>query len=377
MDIWEKVIKSIISIASKGFLLLLLLSCVNTSYSRLDEIAINDELVDIILGQFPHHGAAFYLNEIKTKEPILDETPNDFELRNDVAVAYLKIEAWEKAQEHFGENEKRHPGKYKTHSNLGVMYKKMGQYEKAAFHIKKSLEIKPEGHMGLGDYYLKMIHWKQNYKKEQNTNFLGVPYDNPEQTAVIANKEYVITLIKNDYKFIDAYMVLGDILFEEENYQLAIRAYNRANTLIEDKYGEIAHKAYLKMHTVVDKIAQQKGSRQIVDKLRYSSQLDNEIEAAENWLKEFKRTETELIHQKKVTFDLIRKKMKDKGINKPKVIEAIIYRGYENSPSIKLELFIVFIGLIIISPFIAYYFYVKWKIKNRKKRRPRLKVTHK
>ena len=41
-----------IGVMVKFFLLVLSLSCVNTSYSRLDEKAVNDKVVDIILGQF-------------------------------------------------------------------------------------------------------------------------------------------------------------------------------------------------------------------------------------------------------------------------------------------------------------------------------------
>ena len=154
---------NIIAAIIKSCLILLLLSCVNTSYSRLDEKAINGELIDIILGQFPHRGKVFYQNDINVKEPKIKHKPLNFELRNDIAVAYLKLEQWPQALAHFNINEKQFPQRYKTQANLGVMYKKMGEFDKAAFHLKKSLEIKAQGHMGLGDYYLKMIHWTKSY----------------------------------------------------------------------------------------------------------------------------------------------------------------------------------------------------------------------
>ncbi|MCM8540685.1 MAG: tetratricopeptide repeat protein [Lentisphaeraceae bacterium] len=355
--------KRIASVLLKSFLLLLLLSCVNTSYSRLDEVAINDELVDIILGQFPHHGKAFYENEIKIKEAKLIETPNDFELRNDIAVAYLKLAKWKDALFHFDLNENKYPSKYKTHANLGVMYKKMGEYEKAAFHIKKSLEIKPEGHMGLGDYYLKMIEWKHNYTQDQKTNFLGIPYNDSAHTAKVANKEYVITLIKNDYQFIDAYLVLGDILFEEKNYQLALRAYMRARTVNEqEKFGDIGFKAYHKMTHTVNQIKKNKGKWQVIDTLRYRSQLEKEIENAELWLGEFQKTEKQLIaNNETISFEKVRESMEENGYSKPQIMEAVVFKGLEYDPTTS-AIFAFF--LIIITTLLGYYFYNKRKMRK-------------
>ena len=346
---------NIVSTIGKGFLLLLLVSCVNTSYSRLDEVAINDELVDIILGQFPHHGKAFYENEIKIKEPLLIESPDNFELRNDVAVAYLKIVAWDKAQAHFDENEKRHPNQYKTHANLGVMYKKMGEYEKAAFHVKKSLEIKPEGHMGLGDYYLKMIQWKLNYNKDQKTNFLGVPYSNSAQTAKVANKEYVITLIKNDYQFIDAYLVLGDILFEEKNYQLAMRSYQRAYHLIKsDKFSTQKSIAQVKFIKIKAKLKRD-SFFSVIDWRGAKRQISKEIVDAESWLKSFQKTEALLISRSSsISFQKIRNEMELNEVNKPLVLEAMLYKA--------IPLNGVFLyGFLIILPFAILYIFSKRK----------------
>ena len=350
--------KTIITASLKAFLILLLLSCVNTSYSRFDEKAIDDELVDIILGQFPHHGKAFYENELKIKEPKLKKTPNDFELRNDVAVAYLKLARWDEAQEHFDLNEKHHPNQYKTHANLGVMYKKMGLFSKAAFHIKKSLEIKPEGHMGLGDYYLKMIKWKQNYQEGQKTNFLGAPYENRKETAKLANKQYVITLIINDYKFVDAYLVLGDILFEEKEYQLALRAYMRAEMLgyeEKDKYDELSQLGRQRFRETSRVLLKNKSSFQVGSWLKGLRQVRNELKSAEEWLNNFKDTETEMLSNNElVTFDKIRDKMKSKGLEKPVIIEAVVFTGFAVDP-------ILLLVFVIVLPLILYYIYDKRK----------------
>ena len=349
--------KEYISAIVKFFLILLLLSCANTSYSRLDEKAINDELVDIILGQFPHHGKAFYENEITVKEVKLKETPNDFELRNDIAVAYMKLEKWHKAEELFFENDRLFPGKYKTQSNLGVLYKKMGKFDKAASYIEKALEINPEGHMGLGDYYLKMIKWRQNFKEDQNTNFLGIAYENSKETAQKANRQYAITLIINDYKFIDAYLVLGDILFEEKKYQLAMRAYMRVLSLVpeDERYRSLYSIAKQKFQRTARQLIQNKSSFQVGNQLKGFAQIRQEITSAEEWLKIFQHTEADMIAANEtVSFDKIREKMKSEGIQKPQIIEAVVFKGFAFDP-------VIFFVILIILPLVLYYIYDKRK----------------
>lgn len=79
-----------------------------------------------------------------------------------------------------------------------------------------------------------IIQWLGKTKQSDiiEKNFLGIRYDaGPEATAKAANEEYVVTLIKNDYQFADAYIVLGDILFNKGDYQLDLRAYLRVSSL--------------------------------------------------------------------------------------------------------------------------------------------------
>ena len=130
------------------------LACINTSYSRTDEVEITNDLAHLIIGAFAHHGPAFFENEVKRCQAILAKDPNKFDARNDLGAAYTKLGRWKDAEQAFNENNRRHPNRYKTASNLGVLYKKMGEFDKARMWIEKALKIRPEGHMGLGDYYL-------------------------------------------------------------------------------------------------------------------------------------------------------------------------------------------------------------------------------
>ena len=136
-------------------------ACINTTYSRHDEKAITNDLGHLIIGAFAHHGEAFYRHEIKRCLKILETSPKDFDARNDLGAAYTKVKNYEAAVTAFTENEKLHAGRYETASNFGVLYKKMERFDLAETYIEKALEIKPGGHMGLGDYYLKMIRYRK------------------------------------------------------------------------------------------------------------------------------------------------------------------------------------------------------------------------
>ena len=120
-------------------------ACINTSYSRAEEQLITDNLAQLIIGAFPHHGRAFYEHEVSRNQALLEKDPDDFVARNDLASAYTKLQKWDLALEHFEENERLHPGRYETASNLGVLYKKKGEYETAAAASPRNQTGRPYG----------------------------------------------------------------------------------------------------------------------------------------------------------------------------------------------------------------------------------------
>ena len=321
------------------------IGCINTTYSRADEREITNDLGLLIIGAFAHHGDAFYRHEVERCESILQNDHKNFDARNDLGAAYTKLKMFKEAKAAFEENEQLHPGRYQTASNLGVMYKKEGEFDLAAEWIAKALEIKPGGHMGLGDYYLQMIRWRKEFtvNPEIKTNFLGVPYeDGPEATAKIANREYLITLIKNDMNFADAYIVLGDVLFVEGDYQAALRAYYRAEDLGEREYQQSERPdryEFLRSGLVesrVNKIGDYWESLQqpgfVVERDYNHSlgrdQITGEILSARLWLKRFQQIEAErLAEGEDVSFATMKVAMADAGIEEPKITEAGYYEG--------------------------------------------------
>ena len=138
------------------------MACVWDSDTLHDEMQTEADTFDLITGQFPHHGKAYYEARITRTLARLERIPGNRNLRNDLASAYLRVERFEDALREFEALRKEKPGEYKTLSNLGVLHKKMGNYARAFEYTAQALEIKPEGHLGLGDWYLKMLRFRRD-----------------------------------------------------------------------------------------------------------------------------------------------------------------------------------------------------------------------
>ena len=309
----------------------LFLACINTRYSRTDETEITTNITYLILGEFAHHGTAFYNHEVEKNLKELKTDPKSFEARNDLAAAYTKLTRYNEAEKEFLLNEEYHPGKYKTASNLGVLYKKMARYKEASAEIKKALVLKPGGHMGLGDYYLRMIDWLQEYPYYANRelkpkkNFLGIPYSaKPAEVAAnkIVNRKFLETLIKNDYKFADTYVVLGDLLFHKQDFQMALRAYKRAGKLHHPNEEMV----YARIDMVHNHFRNNPREGFVLD--FRSAQVDAEFDSASEWLKKFQEIEiAELKAGRPVDFKSLRKAADKAGLKHTKVMDAIQYAG--------------------------------------------------
>lgn len=343
---------------------IIFLACINTRYSRTDETEITTNITYLILGEFAHHGTAFYDYEVEKNLKELKSNPKDFDARNDLASAYTKLARYDEAEKEFLLNEELHPGKYKTASNLGVLYKKMGQYKKASDAIKRALAIKPGGHMGLGDYYLRMIDWLDKYpyynsKVEPKENFLGIPYSaSPKEVAEhkLVNRKHLETLIKNDYKFADTYIVLGDLLFHNKDYQMALRAYSRAENLNHPNNTMV----YERIKMIHNHFANNPRKGYVLD--FRSSQISREFDSAAEWLGKFQEIEAdELKAGRPVDFKTLLKVADKSGLKHTKVMDAIQYAGITIDgkrsdfmiigPAIFLVLAAVVLGFFLIRAF--------------------------
>jgi len=314
-------------------------ACINTSYSRAEEPNLTDDITKILSGQIAEHSEEFYLREVERNQPESGEA-GTFEQLNDLGAAFIKLKRYDEALAAFEEAEKIDPGRYETQSNLGVCYKKMGDFAKAAEHIEKALQIKPSGHMGLGDYYLRMLRWRAEGGETTGKNFLGIEYsDGADVTAEnpVTNEEFLITLIKNDRHFADAYLVLGDVLFAKGDLQGAMRAYSYPQqTFDDDSRPSDSQRAWFNTRRRLVEEAMMKLVREQEGLLfdeNYTVQISREKHAAETWLEEFKRTEADLIASgEEVDFGFVKSEMTRRGIDEPEYQKVGVFgdRHYES-----------------------------------------------
>lgn len=270
------------------------LCCLNTSFSQLEEARITGETVHLVLGQFAHHGARFYHAELVRTSRILERESENFMARNDRGAALVKLGQFDEAQTEFLQNRALHGGRYETESNLGVLYKKQGAYAEAADAIARALRIRPGGHMGLGDYYLRMLRWRAALVEDKGRpkrNFLGISYDAAADQLVrsdLVQESYVVALIRNAREFSDAYVVLGDLLAAKGARQLALRAYFRAEELGHPAPAVVASRIDSQLKSEVE------GFEPVAAEV-LRRQFAAERKAADSWLRRFERMEAKLI----------------------------------------------------------------------------------
>ncbi len=322
-------------------------ACVNTRYSRAEERQLTGDTVKLIMGQFAHHGTAFYEQEIRKTTAELDRDPGNIEARNDRAVAFLKMKRFAIAESELLKIEDLHPGRYRTQANLGVLYKKMGRFEAAAQHVRRSLEIQPEGHLGLGDYYVRMIDWLADRKNdppladregEPNkkrvvppaTNFLGIAYSaGPRATATngLANREFLETLVKADRSFADALFVLGDLLNQTGDKELACRAYYRARLLGHP--AETALRNRLRgIHDDWEAEANQREGYIVLPAHEIQGQIENEAQLAADWVGRYETTEGEAVEAgNHVDISEVKRQMSKVGGTEPVYVFTGVVKG--------------------------------------------------
>lgn len=113
--------------------------CAWDSDTLRDEAVQRGSLYDIITGQFPHHGQGYYRERVKrlsAKEEL------SFEDKNDLAIAFLRLEKWADAEALLNQNLAAQPNDYFTLSNLGVLEKKRGNFSASAAWIEKALALR-------------------------------------------------------------------------------------------------------------------------------------------------------------------------------------------------------------------------------------------
>jgi len=322
-------------------------ACINTTYSPIEELQITSDETKLIMGEHPKHSEHFWYHEIKRNDRRLAANPNDVEAMNDRAVAQLKLRKYGEAEQAFLDIETRFPGRYKTASNLGVLYKKIADYDKAAEHTRKALKIKPSGHLGLGDYYQRMLEWRAKHKDgtEPEENFLGIPHTaTPEEVAAhpLVNKEHLLTLIKADRHFADVYAVLGDVLMAEGDTPNALRAYKRAMELDAD--------SVVYAHRYANASEEERRKPAGFD-------FEAERQAVQLWLEEYQSVEIAVLSERSPDelpplAGEVLKEMETRGIATP-VYTQTTYKAHEQGRGSMVGLMIFAFVVFVVFPILA------------------------
>lgn len=321
-------------------------ACMNSGISSRESevvtIQLAGNLTKTIMGEFPEHTEAFWYHELNRHEARLEQDPEDVESLNDRAVALTKLQRYKEAEQAFLNIEDRFPNRYKTAANLGVLYKKTHRYTEGSEMIARSLEIKPSGHLGLGDYYQRMLAWRAKVAEDEEeafrTNFLGI--SRKKSPAEIAadprvNRNHLITLIKEDRHFADAYAVLGQVLLTEGPAQRpnAARAFQRAK--------ELAPSPRMREHYDIGLATAAKNSRH---------DFDTERDAVLQWQTEYAAIEHQLLGQTKPTeiaplMNVVYKHMAIQQTETPSYSETKTVYTYKSRPS-PFRQFMVFSGIV-------------------------------
>lgn len=223
--------------------------CAWDSDTLADELATKNgtTIYDLLVGQVPHHGEVYYRARISRLEPLVESGKATRAERNDLAVALMRVGEFDRSGDLMKGNLESRPGEYETLSNLGVLAKKRGDYVEAVGWIEKALAIKPEGHMGLGDWYVKMLRYRARVEasgEKPEVNFLGEPLEAAFDPSLEDNRwseekmkelfegserfQKLSNLLRNDQSFADGFLAMGDYLARVGNLHLAFVAYSRA-----------------------------------------------------------------------------------------------------------------------------------------------------
>ena len=305
------------------------LGCLWDTDTLASEVAVNPSALDLILGQFPHHGDAYYRLRIERVEKSGGIGVTEL---NDIAVAHVRLGEFKEAWKNLDAAHGMDPEHYETLSNMGVTAKKEGDFHKGANFIAQALAIKPEGHMGLGDWYLKSLQWRSIYEDAglgdpPLKNFLGSDYDKSFSEGAFGIEggrsqmkphDRYPKLVRNDQGFADGFLVYGDYLAGRGDLHLAFLAYTRASLLGHQNPEEVKRRqdAYLRYMNI------DKANRRSVGRAGAISvaRAENAIKVGEKWLEQFKKVESELLlgekDERRVSFLKVLSAMGRRGIKR-------------------------------------------------------------
>lgn len=303
-------------------------ACIWDSDTLQDELQSRSSAFDVITGQFPQHGRAYYAKRLERSSELLQRASQSIEVMYDVSAAHMRLGDYTKGIEVLDKVNGIAPDRYKTFSNLGVAYflkatngGDNGDFESAHTFTKKALEKQQDAHFGAGWLFLKMIEWKSTLWETgvPGSSFVGADYGSRWKNSIrgelkkrataqgqptdaetkIDPIKPLLTLLRAHPDFADGYFVLGMNLHNEWNLNLALWAYVRAL--------ELGHPNTKAIHKHIDEVfghwkdlikhRQQRSNQRLMSKEDTLVAIRKQLKASSAWLTSFQAAEAALIEK--------------------------------------------------------------------------------
>jgi len=303
-------------------------ACIWNSHTIEDEIHQQGVAeFDLISGQFAHHGPAFFEALAKRAQARLAADPDDLTAHDDLATAYLKLGRFKESHAELKRVLTLHPERYESLSNLGVLYKYEGQFEQAAASMQQALAIKPSGHMGLGDWYVRSLEYRAHVAAgrplPKDATFLDFDPANKDSTGYQTIEEQLHAMIRNDRKFADVYVTLGDQLGHPDRYNHALWCYVHALQLGHTETKRIEKNIDHILDYWKQSLTHNPSPKTVDDRATTIAAITAQLEKAGEWVQSFERVEAEMLAAgeggesvESVSFETVEAEMKRRGIER-------------------------------------------------------------
>lgn len=334
----------------------LAMACLWDTDTIQDELQTHADTFEVISGQFPVHGEAYYRARMERTRRELAQNPQSIEGLYDLGAAFVRLREYEQARLAFDEVESIAPDRYKTLSNQSVLFHQMGRLDKAIDFMARALEKRPDAHFSAGWLHHKMLVWQRDnaaeasptadflgrtygkhgrnnleYYAKRSAKELGVPYDeqrNPEKE--------LLTLVRANPDFADAYLVLGDHLRGARKANLALWSYVKALSLKHPRKDLLGERIKSVLAAWVDAKKHGMINGKIADYGTTVASVMKDLERCAAWQRAFVQTETAMVHQGAVPdFKTVKAALEAKGIQRfaPGQHGMLVPKGAKGSPA--------------------------------------------
>lgn len=287
-------------------------SCLWDSDTLRDEARLRPDVWEVISGQFARHGEAYYRSRVAAIGAV---AAPDRTQRNDLAVACIRLKDLAWAEKVLTALRAEDGHEYEALSNFAVLRRNQGRFAEAVPLFEEALKLRPDGHLGLGDWTLRAVRWQARVADDptlaEREDFLGRPratevepfLGGKEATSVAWDKlpaetqehlRLLMLLLRNYTVFAEGFLTLGDELAAVDDNTLAIYAYVRALDLQHPAAALVRQR----VHSVATRVGRWTGPLHGMDEHGNERTVDEIIAAARGelakcaqWQEDFARLE--------------------------------------------------------------------------------------